>query len=236
MKWRQRFRPEEISRLGPRIDGRKPPGVADSIEKQECASSGESAAAPFAKSSPMHNKKSPPQQAGEVLLLRIRVATAESRLNVLREQARQAKRRRKEAKRLAQHARKQVKRSKADLSDLRAALARAEAKIFKAAERALAGKLAKPGSVTKTNAQPAKKSKASARRPSPASTRLPRTLRSAPRKKSAPRRITMVFQNPADAVALEPNPSTLKIIDDRATIYEQRNPDQGIPKVEDQKI
>jgi hypothetical protein len=93
---------------------------------------------------PMHTKKVPQRLLGEVQLFRIRVATAESRLKVLREEARQAKRRRKEAKRIAQFARKQFKRSKAELAELRQALAEAEVKLFQAGGRAQARKMAKP--------------------------------------------------------------------------------------------
>ena len=50
----------------------------------------------------MNAKDDPKKLVGEVQMFRIRIATAESKLKVLREQARQAKRRRKEAKRIAQ--------------------------------------------------------------------------------------------------------------------------------------
>ena len=80
----------------------------------------------------------------EVQLFHIRVATAESELKVLREHARQARRRHKEAKRFARQARRQFKRSRAELSELKRALARAEARLFKASGRTLARKVPKP--------------------------------------------------------------------------------------------
>ena len=48
----------------------------------------------------MHNKKGPQRLFGEVQMFRVRVATAESKLQLLREQAGAAKRRRKAAKRI----------------------------------------------------------------------------------------------------------------------------------------
>src|SRR5262245_3259198 len=89
----------------------------------------------------------PRRLIGEVQLFRIRVATAESKLKLLREAARVARRRRKEAKRIAQRARKQFKRGKADVAELKRALVRAETKLFEAGGRELARKLAKPVSV-----------------------------------------------------------------------------------------
>ena len=96
----------------------------------------------------MHKKIASQRLIGEVRMLRIRVATSESKLKVLREQARLAKHRRKAAKRLAQQVRKQFKRSRAEVAELRQALAKAEAKFFRAGGRALARKLAKLGSPT----------------------------------------------------------------------------------------
>ena len=55
----------------------------------------------------MHKKIASQRLIGEVRMFRIRLATSESKLKVLREEARLAKRRRKAAKRLAQRARKQ---------------------------------------------------------------------------------------------------------------------------------
>ncbi len=86
----------------------------------------------------MNTRKAPPQLVSEMQMLRIRVAAAESKLKVMREQARETKRRRKEAKRIAQSARKRFKQSKADVSELREALAAVEARLFRAGGRALA--------------------------------------------------------------------------------------------------
>ena len=105
----------------------------------------------------MHNNNGPHKMLGEVEMFRIRVATAESKLKQLREQAREAKRRRKEAKRIAQQARKQFKQSKAGLSELKQALANAEAKLFKAGGRAQARKLAKDRPPAKVRARMTKK-------------------------------------------------------------------------------
>jgi hypothetical protein len=91
----------------------------------------------------MHKKIASQRLIGEVRMLRIRVATSESKLKVLREQARLAKHRRKAAKRLAQQVRKQFKRSRGEVAELRQALAKAEAKFFRAGGRALARKMAK---------------------------------------------------------------------------------------------
>jgi hypothetical protein len=93
--------------------------------------------------------ENPRRLLGEVRLLRLRVASAESALAALREQARAAKLRRKEAKRLAQRARRQFRRGKSEVTDLKHALAKAEAKLFQAGGRALTRKLAKPPSVTR---------------------------------------------------------------------------------------
>ena len=78
----------------------------------------------------MNTKDDPKKLIGEVQILRIRVATAESEVKVLRDLAVQAKRRRKEAKRLARQARKQFKQFKLELAELQQTLAKAEAKLF----------------------------------------------------------------------------------------------------------
>src|SRR5678815_1212327 len=109
----------------------------------------------------MHKKIASQRLIGEVRMLRIRVATSESKLKVLREQARLAKRRRKAAKRLAQQARKQFKRSRGEVAELRQALAKAEAKFFRAGGRALARKLAKLGPTTNRGARSSRKPSAS---------------------------------------------------------------------------
>jgi hypothetical protein len=96
------------------------------------------------------------------------VATAESEVKVLRDQALQAKRRRKEAKRLAQRARKQYKRFKTELAELRQTLAKAETKLFQAGGRALARKMAKARLVAKRGNRLSNESKTVARRPRPA--------------------------------------------------------------------
>jgi len=112
----------------------------------------------------MHNKNVSQRLMGEVRMLRIRVATSESKLKVLHERARLARRRRKAAKQLAQQARKQFKRSKAELAELRLALANAEAKFFRAGGRALARKMAKLGPITNRGVRSLRKPPASIRR------------------------------------------------------------------------
>jgi len=128
----------------------------------------------------MHDKNVSQRLMGEVRMLRIRVATSEAKLKVFREQARLAKRRRKAAKRLAQQARKQSKRSKAEVVELRRALANAEAKLFRAGRRALARQLAKLGPTTNRRVR-------SSRNP-PVSNGKSRVVLSAA--SSAPRRLT----------------------------------------------
>jgi hypothetical protein len=91
----------------------------------------------------MHNKSGPQKLVGEVQLFRIRVAAAETRVKLLREQAQQANRRRKEAKRLAQRARKLFKQSKAELAELAQALGKAETKLLKAGGKVVARRLAR---------------------------------------------------------------------------------------------
>ena len=109
----------------------------------------------------MYNKNASQRLIGEVQMFRIRVAASESKLKVLREEARLAKRRRKAAKRLAQQARKQYKRAKAEVAELRQALANAEVKLFRAGELALARKLAKLGPTTNRGARSSRKPPAS---------------------------------------------------------------------------
>ena len=105
----------------------------------------------------MYNRNASQRLIGEVQMFRIRVAASESKLKVLREEARLAKRRRKAAKRLAQQARKQFKRSKAEVAELRQALANAEAKLFRAGGRELARKLAKLGPPTNRGGRSSRK-------------------------------------------------------------------------------
>src|SRR5262245_61877593 len=146
--------------------------------------------------SPMNKRKAPQRLLSEVQLFRIRVATAESKVTVLREEARQAKRRRKAAKRLAQLARKQFKRSKADLAELRQALAEAEMKLFKAGRRVLARKMAKPkrSPTPRRVERAAKKPKATIhlRRRRVAVFALPRAARRVPPKTPVTKRIDIV--------------------------------------------
>jgi soluble cytochrome b562 len=101
----------------------------------------------------------------EVRLYRLRVAAAESKLKILREQARQAKRRRKEAKRLAESARKQFKQFKAGVAELTEALAKAEARLFQAGGRALSREIGKAGRVRKKNVRSGTTVKFAARKP-----------------------------------------------------------------------
>jgi hypothetical protein len=138
----------------------------------------------------MHNKNVSQRLIGAVRMFRIRVATSESKLKVLREEAQVAKRRRKEVKRLAQRARKQFKRSKAELAELRQALAKAEAKLFRAGGRALARKMAKPGPITNRGAR-------SSRKPPAGTNKSPAVVSAASRapgrptpRKSAPNRLS----------------------------------------------
>ena len=113
----------------------------------------------------MHTSNIPRRLINEVKLYRLRVAAAESRMKVLREQARQAKRRRKEAKRIAEYARKQFKQSKAGVAELTEALAKAEARLFHAGGRALSREIAKARPVWKKNVRPATTVKIAARKP-----------------------------------------------------------------------
>ena len=131
----------------------------------------------------MKTKDDPKRLMGEVQILRIRVATAESEVKVLRDQALQAKRRRKEAKRMAQRARKQFKRFKSELTELQQTLAKAEVKLFQAGGRALARKTAKARLVAKRGTRLSKKSKTVAREPRPD---LPRKSREPGRTKIPP--------------------------------------------------
>jgi hypothetical protein len=113
----------------------------------------------------MHRKNGPNKVVGEVQMLRLRVAAAESKLTLLRDQAREAKRRRKEAKRLAQRARTLFKRGKAQVAELRQSLAKAEVKLFQAGGRALARKMAGARRVSKGIARSPKKASAVVRSP-----------------------------------------------------------------------
>jgi len=148
-------------------------------------------------------KGDPKKLVGEVLMLRIRVATAESKVKLLGEQNRQAKRRRKEAKQLAQRARKQFKRFKAGLADLQQSLAEAEVKLFQAGGRALARKTAKAKAVANRGARPSKESKTITRQP-----RVPRRVTS---KKIAIPEAKVVSESPADVAALDPTAPTSQV-------------------------
>src|SRR3974377_1100360 len=76
--------------------------------------------------SPGHHS---PKVPGEIQLLRMRLVTAESLLKRAKEQAHQAKRRRKLAKLLAKRARKGVKEAKVVLADARAVLGAGEGRL-----------------------------------------------------------------------------------------------------------
>ena len=156
-------------------------------------------------------KGDPKKLVGEVLMLRIRVATAESKVKLLGEQNRQAKRRRKEAKQLAQRARKQFKRFKAGLADLQQSLAEAEVKLFQAGGRALARKMAKAKAVASRGASPAKESKTVVRQPRTALPRKPRVSRRVTSKKTAIPEAKVVSEGPADVAALDPTAPTSQI-------------------------
>ena len=165
----------------------------------------------------MQNKNGPPRLIGEVQMFRIRVATAESKLKVLREQARQAKRRRKEAKRIAQRARKQFKRSKADLAGLKQALAKAEAKLFQAGGRALARKAAKDRRAAGAVVRATKKAKARVRK-SPAPSAVTRSTKRAIRKSPSVKRTQPVAAESADAGVQATQPTPPPTSDLNATI------------------
>jgi len=157
----------------------------------------------------MTPKDDPKKLVGEVQVFRIRVATAESKLKLLRDQARQAKRRRKEAKRSAQRARKQFKRSKAELAGLQEALAKAEVKLFQAGGRALARKLEKARPEANRGARPSKKPKAVVRKPRPASPGASRTRMA--RKQPAIEKTNAVAEIPASVSTLDGTRSTPEI-------------------------
>jgi len=156
----------------------------------------------------MHNANGTQRLVGEVQILRIRVATAESKMKVLRDQARLAKRRRKEARRVAQRARKRFKEFKSDLSELQQALARAEAKFFQAGGRALARKIAKAGPFANRSVRPLKESRTVARPLRPAWPRESRVPGRVTRKKPAITEAKVVSDGPADVAALDPVAST----------------------------
>lgn len=80
--------------------------------------------------------------AGVVQMAGLRVAAAEHRRQVAREQARVAKRRCKEVKLIARRAKKQAKQAKADLAEARKVLAEAEAKLARSAARPATSKSA----------------------------------------------------------------------------------------------
>ena len=113
----------------------------------------------------MHTSSIPRRLINEVKLYRLRVAAAESKMKIFREQARQAKRRRKEAKRIAEYARKQFKQSKAGVAELTEALAKAEARLFQAGGRALSREIAKDRPIRKKNVRPATTVRFAARKP-----------------------------------------------------------------------
>ena len=161
----------------------------------------------------MHTTNDPRKLVGEVQMFRIRVATAESKLKLLRDQARQAKRRRKEAKRLAQRARKQFKRFKAELAELQQALARGETKLFQAGRGALVRKMAKAKPVAKRGVRPSKKPKIVARKPRPPVTRKSRVPGRVTRKKPVITEAKVTSDSPRDVAALDPPQTTSQISD-----------------------
>jgi hypothetical protein len=184
----------------------------------------------------MQNKKGPQRLIGEVQLLRIRSAAAESRLKVLRVQAREAKRRRKVAKRLAQRARKVFKRSKDELAQLKQALARAEAKLFKAAGRKMARKLTTSAPVTKSTVRSSKKLKAPASKVRRTPSRTPVGSVSATRKRPPVPRKKAIAQSRPARLAPKPTPVVSHINAEPSTVYEQDPPDQRTEEAEDQKV
>ena len=178
-----------------------------------------------------HNKNGPHKLLGAMRVLRIRVASAESRLKQLREQARQAKRRRKEAKRLAQRARKVFKRSKADVAALKQTLAQAEEKLFKAGGRALARKLAKGAKAAKASAP----AKPKPRTPGASSAPL-RPAKPVAQKQRAGKRINAVPKARAQTIHNGPKSSAPQPSTANTPIYEQRIPDQRTPEVEGEEV
>lgn len=190
----------------------------------------------------MKTRKAPQRLLSEVQLFRIRVATAESKVKVLREEARQAKRRRKAAKRLAQLARKQFKRSKTDLADLRQALAEAEMKLFKAGGRVLARKIAKPQPLPtpRRGERGSRKSKATTR---PRGRRvavfaLPRASRRVTPNTPATKRIDIVSSDQGDDATFDQDqsnrPNTLAGANSQT--YEQEIQERKQQKAQDQEI
>lgn len=155
----------------------------------------------------MLNKNSSQRLVGEVQMFRLRVATAESKLKLLREQHLQAKRRRKEAKVLAQRARKAFKRFKTDLGELKQTLAKAETKLFQAGRRALARKAAKTKPAAKRSVGSTKKTKSVARPSRPASSRATRAIKPVVRKKPP----TTIPETQADVAAPDSTSATPSI-------------------------
>jgi chromosome segregation ATPase len=151
----------------------------------------------------MKTKDDPNKLVGEVQILRIRVATAESEAKVLRDQALQAKRRRKEAKRMSQRARKQFKRFKSELSELQQTLAKAEAKLFQAGGGALAGITEKASLVARRGTRLSKKSKTLPRKPRSASPRTSSEPGRVARKNPPTTEAKVVFDGAADSAALD---------------------------------
>ncbi|HAB19288.1 MAG TPA: hypothetical protein PLX89_10020 [Verrucomicrobiota bacterium] len=121
----------------------------------------------------MPTKIDPKKRDAEAQKLRLLVATAESKMKLLRDKAREAKRRRKEARRIARLARKQFKAAKAELADLRQALANVKPKPVPVVGRVPARRTAKSSPVAKPRVRPSKQAKTIAPR-----------LRSAPPPKS----------------------------------------------------
>jgi hypothetical protein len=146
-------------------------------------------------------------------MFRIRIASAESKLEVLREQARKAKRRRKAAKRVAQRAQKQFKQFKAKLDDLRHALAKAETNLFKAGRRTLGRKIAKTKRVAKREALQSKKQKIVARKPRRSVTRESESRAPARARKKKPpiTAAKITSDSPHDVAAIEPTQTTSQI-------------------------
>ncbi len=96
----------------------------------------------------------------QMQLLRMRVSAAEATWKEAKEQASHAKRRRKLARLLAKRAKKDAKTAKANLDELREALARAEAQSVPKRQRVAARKISK----AKSTRSPSKKQRPSPRR------------------------------------------------------------------------
>jgi hypothetical protein len=110
----------------------------------------------------MHRQKRTSERIGQIQLLRMRVAAAESNLKQAKETLGQAKRRRKLARLLAKRAKKDAKQAKINLAEIREALAQAVAKAT--AEARLASRPEKSTTKSAAKSRVASRKKPAARR------------------------------------------------------------------------